>query len=273
MRLLILAGPFDAVAAAVGRRVQTSGGVVEQRSLEQLAAARWRHRLGCQGVATDLAFADGLNVDAMAPDMILNRLRYEPALLFTRMALADREYARAEFLALLLSWLASLGDRVIGRPAPSGLGGVRLGAWQWLTAAADAGFRTYAAAATTSARHVPATAGDATWPDLLPGADDPVLDLLGFDRPRALAPVPVGGRQLTVIGGRIVPDDDPVSSDGALSDSARRLADQCSADILLIDLAQVGRDPRWRFVTATTMPEKLGEPAIDALAAMIGAPR
>lgn len=265
MRLLILASPFDAVADAVALPFEAAGHSAVRCSLEDLAAARWVHRVGVSEPVTEIRLADGQKA---AGDVVLNRLRYEPTLLYTRMAAGDRDYARSEFHAVLLSWLASLGASVVGRPSPSGLGGVALGAWQWLAAAAAAGFPVCSASATTSARLAPSPRGSAPWPDLLPGAGDRSFDLLGPDRPVAAGPKPSARRRVVVVGDCLVGQESP-----ALAGSAVGLARAVAADILVIDLAQSGDDPTWRFVGATSMPERLDAPALDALVSLVEARR
>ena len=264
MRLLILASPYDAVAADVATRVRAAGDPVTMVALEDLGRARWDHRLGGGAVATRLTLTDGLAVDAGAHDAVLNRLRYEPTLLFTRMQAEDRAYARAEFHALLLSWLASIDGRMVGRPAPPGLAGPQVGAWQWLQAATAAGFVPYPARATSSARLAPPGAGDQPWAALLPHAFHPALDMLGIDRPRAYAPAAVDGLRLTLIGGQAVEAVDP-----ALAACGARLAKAMGTDILQLELARSAADDRWRFVGAEPMPVVLDPPAIDALVALV----
>src|SRR4051812_3197678 len=192
MRVLILASAFDTTARAVGDHLRARYGqsAVQHRTLEDLAAARWTHRIGASGAHTELRFADGTTVSDFAPTFLFNRLEFTPTLLFTRMAVEDRDYARTEFYALLLSWLASLGHSVVNGPAPSGLSGPALRSWQWMARAASVGLTPYPGAATTSTRRSPAVPDDVPRPDLLPMAADPAVAQLGLGGPLAHAPRP-----------------------------------------------------------------------------------
>lgn len=266
MRLLILGSLFDSVATTVAEQVRRRHGLsaVAHRTLEDLAAARWSHRIGWAGVKTDLTFADGSTFAGIAPTMILNRLDYEPALLFTRMRPIDRDYARTEFFALLLSWLSGLGRIVVNQVAPSGLSGPALRPWQWITIAREAGLPAYPATASTSARRTPAPADVAPHAELMPGAAAPALGLLGYDRPLAYCPRPAGWRELLVLEDRVI-DRTGRPVDAALAAAGIRLARAVHAEILTIELAQLDSDPQWRFIGANPRPAAIDGAWHDAL--------
>jgi hypothetical protein len=243
---------------------------VQHRTLEELAAARWTHRLGAGSTQTALRFDDGTTLAECAPTLVLNRLHFVPTLLFARMAPADRDYARTEFYALLLSWLASMGERIVNRATPSGLSGPALRPWQWTARAADAGLPPYPGAATTNTRRAPPPPGAVPRPELLPMADDAALALLGIARPLAHAPRPQAVLDLLVLG-------DAVAGEGAnvcgpdVSAGCVRLARAVDAELLAVQLAQVEGDERWRFLAADARPQVEEEAMLAALTAWIEA--
>ena len=70
-------------------------------------------------------------------------------------ATADRDYARMEMFALLLSWLANPGCPVINRPAPNALAGSAYRPPMWHRLAQIAGLTTVSLVATSSTRRFP----------------------------------------------------------------------------------------------------------------------
>lgn len=86
-----------------------------------LLSASFTHYLDRSGLATTkLQSVDG--TDLGAPDAVINRLTGIPPWA-TRLEGDDGFYAAAEWQALLSSWLASLGSRVVNRPDPTALAG------------------------------------------------------------------------------------------------------------------------------------------------------
>jgi hypothetical protein len=266
MRVLILASAFDTTARAVGDHLRARYGqsAVQHRTLEDLAAARWTHRIGASGAHTELRFQDGTTLSDFAPTFFFNRLEFTPTLLFTRMAVDDRDYARTEFYALLLSWLASLGDSVVNRPAPSGLSGPVLRPWLWMARAASVGLIPYPGAATTSARRSPAPLDAVLRPELLSIADDPALAQLGVGRPAAHAPQPQAVLPLLVIGGRVFGDAAGMCG-GETAAGCLRLARAVGVDLLGVQLAQCEGDPHWRLLAADARPQVDDESTMAAL--------
>jgi hypothetical protein len=267
VRLLILGNAFDATARALAERLRARHGsvAVQQRTLEELAAARWTHRLGPGGTRTDVRFSDNTTLAEFAPTLVFNRLEYVPTLLFARMAPADRDYARTEFFALLLSWLASIDEIVVNRATPSGLSGPALRRWQWIARAAEAGLHPYPGAATTNARRSPPPPGVVPRPELLHVRDEAALAQLGFARPLAHAPRPHAVVSLLVLGDAVVGDGaERCGADAAVG--SIRLARAVGAELLTVQLAQVEGDPRWRFLAADARPEVGEESALTALA-------
>ena len=266
MRVLILGSAFDSTLRGVAQRLRARHGTeaVQHRTLEDLVSARWAHRLGTDGVRTDLTFVDGATLAEHAPNLVFNRLEFVPTLLFARMAASDRDYARTEFHALLLSWLASLGNRVVNRATPSALAGPGLRAWQWAARAADAGLLPYPGAATTSARRAPAPPETVPRPEFLPAVDTYVSEKFGFDRPLAFAPRPGELLSVLVLGERVVGDGRQACG-ATVAAGCVRLARAVGAEILAVQLARVAGDIRWRFVTAEPRPRLTDEATLDAL--------
>ena len=95
---------------------------------------QWEHRVGTAGASSRLVLGDGTVLDPTTVDGVVNRLCWLGAEGFAGASVRDREYATGEFNALGLSWLESLGGRVVNRPAGSGLAGSwrRMAEWRGL---------------------------------------------------------------------------------------------------------------------------------------------
>lgn len=269
MRVLILGSAHDetARAVAIGLRARHGEASVQHRTLEELGAAQWTHRLGVTGTATNIRFPDGTTMAQFAPTLVFNRLEFTPTLLFTGMAEADRNYARAEFYALLLSWLASLGERVLNRPSPYALCGPGLRSWRWLAVAANAGLSPYPGAATTSRRRAPPPRGEVPRTELLPIADDGSAQL-GFSGPFAHAPRPQAVSALLVMGDRVI-GAGAQSCGPAVAQGCLRLARAVGAELLGVHVAQPEGDDCWRFLDAEARPEVTDGSIAAALVAWI----
>lgn len=137
---LVVCTPADrpALWAACGLR-QRGATALELVSVEALVCApHWEHRLAADGTTrTIVRLADGRTIDSAAVSGVLNRVAAVPDTHLAGASAADREYARQEWWALLLGWLASL-QGVINRPAPFALAGPAYpeAHWRWLAAAA-----------------------------------------------------------------------------------------------------------------------------------------
>lgn len=114
--ILVLAHAHDEGAAAVARAVATlrGGEAVVRLAPEVLGLAHWSHRVDTAGRAsTQLTTPSGARLDSAPTLAVLNRVQYVPAPRFARAVRRDREYAAAELHALVTSWLAGLGRRVV----------------------------------------------------------------------------------------------------------------------------------------------------------------
>jgi hypothetical protein len=114
--VLILAHAADSGAesvAALMRRKLGAGSVRVVRP-EMLSLASWSHRVDSRGTArTSVTIARGSVIEDEHVAAVLNRIRYLPVPRFHRSSVKDREYAGAEMQALVASWLAAFGDRVV----------------------------------------------------------------------------------------------------------------------------------------------------------------
>jgi len=250
----VLAHANDETALAVAAllRERHGGHAVAFRTVDEvLAAPCWDHRISASGVMTEIRMHDGVRIGGRASSVIFNRVGFVEPPNFHNAAPADRDYARMELLALLLSWLADPGCPVVNRPAPGGLSGAMHRPLMWSRLAQVAGLTPLAMMATSSTRRFPQARGAVRRPDLsyTSGTFDD-----GLGRPNDFswftAPVDAGHLSLLAIGGRI-PQDAPEG----LVESCRRLAQLADTDILRIDLvAQPASPSGWAFARADSCP-------------------
>lgn len=100
---------------------------------------RWEHRIGTGLTSSRLVVGDGTVISSAEVDGVVNRLIWLSADGFEHATASDREYASNELFALGLSWLESLGPRVLNRPAGAGLSGAWRTQPQWRALARSAG--------------------------------------------------------------------------------------------------------------------------------------
>ncbi|MBO0654504.1 hypothetical protein J1792_17455 [Streptomyces triculaminicus] len=116
--VVVLADVWDAGASAVASAVAGrlgDGRVIAVRP-EDLARARWTHRVDARGVATTrLSLPTGQVLDGGgAIGAVLHRLHWVPPIGFAAASAKDRDYAAAELQALTSSWLLGIASRVVG---------------------------------------------------------------------------------------------------------------------------------------------------------------
>ena len=114
---LILAGRGDASSEAVGLGLAQRGCPVVRASAAELALAKWYH---AEGEGTRVVLPDGTPLDDGRIGAVLNRLEGPDLPQFARAPAEDRDYAVAEFAALLASWLNGLSDRGVPVANPPG---------------------------------------------------------------------------------------------------------------------------------------------------------
>jgi hypothetical protein len=263
---LILAHPSDTTSIRVASLLRRRHGVaaVHLKSADEIALApRWRHGIDASGARTELGLHDGFNIAGDMP-AILNRLSYVDPAQFANAPEADREYARMEMFALMLSWLASTALRVVCRPTASSLAGCAYRPVVWRRMAQRAGFATLRSFATTSTRNSPAPAGcqprdDFGW------AGATVSDFaLRANRFGWHAELPNGRiRSTFVVGNRLVG-----VAEAAMRDACRNLAAAAGADLLRVDYCN-DREGRAVFVGADPFPDVADEATVAALAALL----
>lgn len=114
--VLILAHAGDEGAKSVAARLVRELGADAVRVVrpEGLSLARWSHRVDSTGRAsTRIALPRAPAFTNAGVAAVFNRIRYLAVPRFRRRSAKDRDYAGAEFQAIVVSWLAELGDRVV----------------------------------------------------------------------------------------------------------------------------------------------------------------
>ena len=258
MRALILGHPFDSTANAVESALYQHGGFdVERASMDDLIRARWRHELTPRGAITTTHLCDTHR--RPDPDIVFNRLVPMTAH-FDHWTLTDRQYAHSELHAFLLSWLESMGDRVVNRPVCGNLIGPMDKPWLWIARAHEAGLPLHPSGATTSTRRFPAPAESVERLELMPAEPATLINrAVGFAaRPDALVDV-------LVIGDRVVRGHQAHFAHGA----CRRLARLTRTDVLSVRLSQLPNDDAWHFVDATAAPAIEDHEAVDAVVELL----
>lgn len=111
---VVIADPGDDGAASLVGALSARGVPAAAIEPARLGLARWVHVLDARGRAsTVIDLPDGRRLADGEIGAVLCRSASFPMARFTGSAPADRDYATAEFLALVVSWLRGLGDRVV----------------------------------------------------------------------------------------------------------------------------------------------------------------
>jgi hypothetical protein len=138
---LVLAQDGDVEARWLADQLRTRA----ERRVELVEAGelvhecRWEHRIGTGTTSSRLVVGKGMVIDSAEVDGVVNRLSWLSAEGFEGAPPADREYATGELFALGLSWLESLGSRVLNRPSGFSLSGAWRTSAQWRALARSAG--------------------------------------------------------------------------------------------------------------------------------------
>jgi hypothetical protein len=81
---------------------------------ETLSLAHWSLRVDAHGQANArVAWPRSEPIESSRVGAVLNRIRHLPAPRFLRATAKDREYAGAEFQAVVAGWLAGFGEKVV----------------------------------------------------------------------------------------------------------------------------------------------------------------
>ncbi|OBC13729.1 hypothetical protein A5784_30945 [Mycobacterium sp. 852013-50091_SCH5140682] len=142
--VVIVADPGDTGAAAVASAIAAHHADlrVSVVSPASLSGAAWTHAVDRGGTATtNIALPGGRRIDSTDLAAVLVRSEAVPVPRFAKSSAADRNYAAAEFRALMVSWLRSLGRRVINGVDGMGLTGPSWSPQRWLVEAGRAGLR------------------------------------------------------------------------------------------------------------------------------------
>jgi len=121
---------------------------------EALGQAAWSQRLDTQGRSrTQVRMANGQRLQGEQIGAVWNRARLLPQARFRASAAVDQDYAGAELQALVVSWLAELGPRVVPPMRRHALLTPALHPLHWAVAAGQCGL-TLAPRADTPAQHL-----------------------------------------------------------------------------------------------------------------------
>ncbi len=190
---------------------------------EMSLAPAWRHRLGRDGVLTELAPAQGPPLRSDRIGIVFNRLRFAEVPQFQGARARDRDYAHMETAALWLSALAALPCPVVNPATPRNLGGRDRGRAEWMALASKAGLPVSGYRFTTDPRRFPACG-------YIPHRRLPALHAGGPDRWEPLPPLlpPRGAiafleplesrrRPVLVAGSRVLGEAGPLEKRGLLA--------------------------------------------------------
>ena len=227
------------VAAWAREGLAARGVLLDEVSSGQLCAARrWEHRVSSEGASLELQLADGRLVRGGDVRSVLNRLTAVPVDWLREVATQDRDYAYAEFTALLCSAFHALSCPVLNRPSPAGLGGRWRDDVEWAVLAGRAGL---------------------TVPELG----------VSSDRYAAAEAAPGEGWHVFAVEGRVVA---PTSLPAPAAEACARLAHAAGDALLGIELVPADVATGAAFRRATALPDfrSGGDPLLDALAGALG---
>jgi hypothetical protein len=266
--ILILAQRTDwtalGVAELLSRRLGPDG--VRWCAAEEIGALRWAHWLSADGVRSELRRWPSAAAPELAPRLIFNRLRCVELPQFAGACAADRDYARMELFALLLSWLSDPGCPVVNRPSPAGLAGAQRRPLVWHQLAARAGLEPLALAATSSTRRFAPQRGWHARPELSwQTALRPDLRLDGFSWFSEAAADEIC--PVLVVGDRVFGEVAP-----ALAPACRRLAALSGADVLGLDFVRCAQaSSGYAFAGADPCPAVSAAVELEAIADLLEA--
>jgi hypothetical protein len=194
---------------------------------------RWEHRVGAAGAFSRLVLGDGTVLDPTTLDGVVNRLCWLGAEGFAGASVRDREYATGELNALGLSWLESLGGRVVNRPAGNGLAGPWRRMVEWRSLARTVG--------------LPVVPYDSDEPEVTTGETD---------------------RVVLVLDGEVIEGGGPTAPGPGLTPAGRDAvaALQRASGLDLLD-ARLGAGERLALRSASFLPSMslFGDAGLDAL--------
>lgn len=138
MTWLVIASSRDVSARwAYDRLSRLDLAQIEYVTDADLVDAIWQHEVSDDGCRTILTLSDGRQIDTSQVSGVLNRFTHIPADMVAKVTPDDREYARQELYALVLSWLHSFEGHVLNPPDAMGLCGAWRADAEWAMLAHD----------------------------------------------------------------------------------------------------------------------------------------
>jgi len=275
MRFLVLAASDDVSAQRVfgALRRRYPPAQVALVPAHQLASGRWSHQVDNAGAATRVSLPDGRVLSDREIGVVFNRLSAVTLSHYERATPADRDYAQFEIQALVVSWLAGLGERVVNPPAPPSLAGPQRSQCELLVAAGRAGLPVRSVHVATSARAAPAPPGydllGAEWSQGGPALQWGPRSLATLGRSPVMAMAAMRGqpRQLLLAGRQVIGSTGPDMTAGC-----RRLGQalQCPVLRVTVDRAVAGTG-EWRVTEVSPLPSLGPESEVDAVLALLEA--
>ena len=266
MKFLVLAHHGDDTAARVAALLDQRHppGATRLASMEEIVCApKWEHRLGPNGVQTELILGDGTMIRSDDIGVVFNRLRAVAVPRFAGAPDAERDYATMEMFALLLSWLRGLPCPVINPPSNQGLSGAHrhLAVWQLL--AGKAGLPALRLRLTSNPRRYPDFALKLSF---CPSGGASAASSAVIDRPTLLAEaVGVHDYSALVIGDAVLGSPTP-----DLDEPCRRLARSCNQHLLRIYFSSTLEPARpVVFTGADFFPDILDEKPLHVLITLL----
>jgi hypothetical protein len=120
--ILVLCDADDVAALWLVARLRAAGEQCLLVTSDLLSFARMRsQRIGRDGARALVRLDEATVIET--PDLVVNRMPAPPTAAWRHAAPAEREYATAELIAFVLSWLAGLQCPVRNRPEPECLAG------------------------------------------------------------------------------------------------------------------------------------------------------
>ena len=226
--------------------------------LQTLIRARWQHRVDQQGRSSTTI--EQVNGTLPEFDVVFHRIQEMHSITFPGWTATDVAYGRTEWLALVLSWLRGMGQRVINAPTFGKLNGHDDNPWKWIALAIAAGFPVLSMGASTNTRVFPLPQHALEFPALNPWPSGiPLIN----GRTAGYATTPFVTDFVRVVG------DQVLGNVGDLThERCARLAAVAQLDIVGVQLARERGDSDWRFAGAWAAPA-LDDPSAVAATALL----
>lgn len=232
---LILCSSGDLSAFWTYEGLKTRGlAPLELVTAETLAYAHWEHRLGIEGVHSNMTLPDGRRIHNKDVRGVLNRLTCVPYESLLLIHPSDREYVLQELNAFFLAWLESLPRPMLNSPTPQGLSGYARHVSEWIWLASKAGLPTlnYGQSSHNFALETSANA--------------------------KVFPIGTPIETVIVINGHVTGSPTPAY----IQNGCRHLAELSNTELLGIEFSTSMADS-WTFAGATTFPDlRLGGQAL-----------